>query len=92
MTLAISGHLDIDAILDRVVRLSIELIGADAGSLPLYDEQRDVLLPSYMVNLDVSLSVHYRGTGTVWDQPQLISLGAFLLPLLSRRYHPPVAG
>jgi diguanylate cyclase (GGDEF)-like protein len=67
VTLAISSARGIDEILDRVVRLSIELIGADAGALPLYDPERDCLLPAYPVNLDFMLSVHHRGSGRIWD-------------------------
>ncbi|HMQ30846.1 MAG TPA: diguanylate cyclase [Chloroflexaceae bacterium] len=68
VALTISSSLDIDLVLGRVVRLSIELIGAAAGSLPLYDAHFDWLLPSFVVGiktpvLEVPLR---RGTGAIW--------------------------
>lgn len=67
VTLAISSALDIGEILDRVVRLSVELIDADAGSLPLYDAARDLMLPAHVVNLDIPTHTLSRGRGAVWD-------------------------
>lgn len=86
VTFTISSALEIDAILDRVVRLSIELIGADAGSLSLYDLEHDNLIPSYTVNIagQLQLLSIRRGTGAVWE---LIDTGE---PLLINDYpaHP----
>lgn len=67
VTLAISSALDIDEILDRVVRLSIDLLDADAGSLPLYDAAHDTLLTIYMVNIASASQMHYRGRGAIWS-------------------------
>jgi len=69
VTLAISSSVEIGQILEQVVRLSMELLGADAGALPLYDAQRDVLLPSHTINMKipVSLKEHRRGVGVIWD-------------------------
>ncbi|NTU81181.1 MAG: diguanylate cyclase [Chloroflexales bacterium] len=78
VALTISSALDIDLLLDRVVRLSAELIGAGAGALPLYDAQFDRLLPGHVVGLDAALiqGPLYRGSGAIWD---LIDTGeAFL--------------
>ncbi len=86
VTLTISSALEIDAILDRVVRLSIELIGADAGSLPLYDLERDNLIPRHLVGISGQLQLPpiRRDTGVVWE---LIDTGK---PLLINDYpaHP----
>lgn len=84
VTLTISSALEIDAILDRVVRLSIELLDADAGSLPLYDLEHDNLTLDYVVGIagPIQLPKIRRGTGVV-----LIDTGE---PLLINDYpaHP----
>lgn len=67
VTLAISSALDIDEVLDRVVRLSIDLLGADAGALPLYDAERDVLTSVHLVNIEAPIQTHYRGQGAIWS-------------------------
>lgn len=76
ITLTISSALDIDTILDRVVQLSIQLIGADAGTLALYDPERDCMWADHAVGVrHRNRSVH-RGTGVVW---QLIDSGESLV-------------
>jgi len=86
VTLTISSALEIDAILDRVVRLSIELLDADAGSLPLYDLEHDNLIPGHTVGIagQLQLPPIRRGIGAVWE---LIDTGE---PLLINDYpaHP----
>jgi diguanylate cyclase (GGDEF)-like protein len=68
--MTIGSALDIDQILDNVVRLSIELSGADAGSLPLYDQENDQVMIAHLANLEDSprpgLSQR-RGEGLIWQ-------------------------
>lgn len=69
VTLTISSALDINTILDRVVQLSIELLGADAGALSLYDAERDCIWTGHAIGIS-GLSGSgplLRGTGAVWE-------------------------
>ncbi|NCC34469.1 MAG: GAF domain-containing protein, partial [Chloroflexia bacterium] len=82
VSLIISSALDIDQILEQVVCLSIDLLKADAGSMPIYDRQRDRLLPSYVFGITAPIlkqPVH-RGTGIIW---QMIDSGQ---PFLNNTY------
>ncbi|MBP1465997.1 diguanylate cyclase [Candidatus Chloroploca sp. M-50] len=82
VSLIISSALDIDQILEQVVCLSIDLLKADAGSMPIYDRQRDRLLPSYVFGITAPIlkqPVH-RGTGIIWE---MIDTGQ---PFLNNRY------
>lgn len=74
VALTISSSLDIDLVLDRVMRVSIELTGAGAGSLPLYDPHFDRLLPSFVVGISAAVldGPLQRGAGAIW---QLIDTG-----------------
>ncbi|MFQ3664217.1 MAG: diguanylate cyclase [Chloroflexaceae bacterium] len=77
VTLTISSALDIDTILDRVVHLSIELIGADAGALSLYDAEHDCVWTNHSVGISqLAGSPMLRGTGAVWE---LLDSGRSLL-------------
>lgn len=51
VTLTISSALDIDTILNRVVQLSIELLGADAGALSLYDAEHDCVWTGHAIGI-----------------------------------------
>jgi len=85
VTLTISSALDIDTILDRVVHLSIELIGADAGALSLYDAEHDCVWTNHSVGVSqLAGSRMGRGTGAVWE---LLDSGRSLL-LNDYRSHP----
>jgi diguanylate cyclase (GGDEF)-like protein len=68
VALTISGALDIEQVLGEVVRFAIELTGASAGSLPLYDHHFERLLPAYVVGLAMPELARpmYRGTGAIW--------------------------
>ncbi len=68
MALTISSALDIEQVLERVVRLSVDLIGAAGGALPLYDSQFDRLLASHVVGIDATgiKSPMVRGVGAIW--------------------------
>lgn len=68
IALTISSSLGIDQVLDQVVRLSIELIGAGAGALQLYDEHFDRLMTLHVINLETMVARHplYRGSGAIW--------------------------
>lgn len=66
--MTIGSALDINQILHNVTRLTIELTGADAGALPLYDARRDAIVTGSLINLPNSL-MHLdlpRGTGMLW--------------------------
>lgn len=68
VALTISGALDIEQVLGEVVRYAIELTGATAGSLPLYDHYFERLMPTYVVGLTAPelLRPVYRGAGAIW--------------------------
>ncbi|MCS6880382.1 MAG: diguanylate cyclase [Oscillochloridaceae bacterium] len=69
VTLTISSALDINTILDRVVQLSIELLGADAGALSLYDAERDCIWTGHAIGISglTDSGPLLRGTGAVWE-------------------------
>ncbi|NTW00623.1 MAG: diguanylate cyclase [Oscillochloris sp.] len=69
LLMTISSALDTTSILEQVAQLAMELIGADASSIPLYDPERDRIRSGCMFNLpEGSMSPFYhRGTGIVWD-------------------------
>ncbi|GIV90476.1 MAG: diguanylate cyclase [Chloroflexus sp.] len=54
MVIAISSKLDLEHVLEQVVRFAMELLDADAGSLPLYDPERERLTIGHLVNLPVN--------------------------------------
>ncbi|MGQ9927242.1 MAG: diguanylate cyclase [Chloroflexaceae bacterium] len=95
VTLTISSALDIDTILDRVVKLSIDLLGADAGALSLYDAERDCIWTEHAIGIDglVGSGPIVRGTGVVWellDSGQSLLLNDYMnlphaIPLLVER-------
>lgn len=69
ISLAIAGGLDLHQTLRSLVRLAIELTGADAGSIPLYDSKGDRLIQTHVINLDdptIRNPIH-RGTGAIWE-------------------------
>jgi diguanylate cyclase (GGDEF)-like protein len=67
-TATIGAALDMHEVLARVVQGAIELTEASAGAFPLFDRDRELILPGYMINLDdpVRLNPHSRGTGLIW--------------------------
>ncbi|MGB9632223.1 MAG: diguanylate cyclase [Chloroflexaceae bacterium] len=69
VTLTISSALDIDTILNRVVQLSIELLGADAGALSLYDAEHDRVWTGHAIGVSglTTSGPLMRGTGAVWE-------------------------
>lgn len=78
MALTLSSKLDIDHVLENVVRFSMDLLDADAGALPVYDPDRERLLPGHLVNLPVDLVAPAKGArrGLMWD---IIDQGTSLL-------------
>ncbi|MCX7791774.1 MAG: diguanylate cyclase [Chloroflexaceae bacterium] len=69
VTLTISSALDIETILDRVVQLSIDLIGADAGILVLYDAERDCVWTEHAIGIPrlTASGPVLRGPGVMWE-------------------------
>jgi diguanylate cyclase (GGDEF)-like protein len=69
VTITINSALDIDVILNRVVQLSIELLGADAGALALYDAEHDLVWTGYAIGISglTTSGPLQRGTGAVWE-------------------------
>ncbi len=66
VTRAISSQLDIDIILDNVVRLSTELVGADAGSLALLDADGRDLVQAHAYGLPDALMARKQGIEPAW--------------------------
>lgn len=66
LTRAISSALDIDVILDNVVRLSVELIDADAGSLGLLSADRRTLAKAHTYGLPDLLMARAQGILPAW--------------------------
>ncbi|MBX0326716.1 diguanylate cyclase [Oscillochloris sp. ZM17-4] len=70
LLMIISSSLDIPTILERVAQHAMELIGADASSIPLYDAERDTISTERLINLpdDPTIrAMHTRSVGLVWD-------------------------
>jgi diguanylate cyclase (GGDEF)-like protein len=69
LTMTISGALDIETILRRVAELVVDLIGADAGSIPFYDAERDCITSGWTFNLPPELLVfpQYRRPSIIWE-------------------------
>jgi diguanylate cyclase (GGDEF)-like protein len=69
LLMIISSALDMPTILERMARLTMELIGADASSIPLYDAQRDIISSGLVINLpETSITAPFtRGRGLIWD-------------------------
>lgn len=67
--MTIGSALNINQILHHVMRLALELTDGDAGSLPLYDHERDRLMPGYLLHItDETLRrPQYRGNGMIWE-------------------------
>ncbi|NTW97145.1 MAG: diguanylate cyclase [Oscillochloris sp.] len=82
LLMTISSALDTRTILERVARLTMELIGADASSIPLYNAERDSIDPGWIINMpEIGISTSYhRGSGVVWD---LIDTGC---PIMINNY------
>lgn len=69
LTMTISSALDIETILRRVAEQTMELIGADASSIPLYDADQDCIVSGFVFNLPRELLTfpQYRSPSTIWD-------------------------
>lgn len=69
MALTLSSKLEIEHVLENVVRFAMELLDADAGALPIYDAEMDRLLPGHLVNLPIDLIVPITGKrrGLMWQ-------------------------
>lgn len=67
LTRAISSALDIDVILDTVVRLSVELLGADAATLVLLSSDHHTSIRTHTYNLPESLMALQQGIEPVSD-------------------------
>ncbi len=78
MALAIASNLQIENVLEQVVRFAVDLLDADAGILPVYDPDGDRLLPGHLVNLPLDLvaPVTDQRKGLMW---QIIHQGQSLL-------------
>ncbi len=83
---AVSAALDVHTIIRSVVRLAVELVGADAGTLALVAPTRDLLQVAFVINMPAHLIQREvpRGEGVSW---QIIDTGQ---PLLLDNYptHP----
>jgi diguanylate cyclase (GGDEF)-like protein len=68
-TATIGAALDLREVLSRVVQGAIEITEASAGALPLFDRERELVLPGYIVNLldPVRFGPHTRGSGLIWQ-------------------------
>lgn len=80
ITRAISSELDLPVILQNVVRLAVELAGAEAGSMAILDDAEQQLTYPYLFNLPKELSEHPGppNKGVAWEiidsrQPVLIT-------------------
>lgn len=67
LTRTISSALDIEVILDTVVRLSVELVGADAAVLGLLSADHATLVRTHTFNMPESLMQHVQGVQPVWS-------------------------
>lgn len=68
ITRAISSELDLPSILQTVVRLAVEVAGAEAGSMSLLNANGDALAYPYLYNLPKELGhqTPARSEGIVW--------------------------
>jgi diguanylate cyclase (GGDEF)-like protein/PAS domain S-box-containing protein len=80
ITRAISSELDLPVVLQQVVRLAVELAGAEAGTMSLLDDEMQALRYLYIYNLPAELKslIVKNGEGVVWDviykrQPLLLN-------------------
>ena len=66
---AISGALDAQAIIENVVRLALELVGAEAGSMALVTADGNVLKIAHTFNMPTDLSPQDipQGQGVAWQ-------------------------
>ncbi|WP_322488978.1 sensor domain-containing diguanylate cyclase [Chloroflexus sp.] len=78
MALTLSSKLEMNHVLEHVVRFAMDLLDADAGALPVYDPDHDRLLPGHLVNLPVDLVTPAKGSqrGLMW---QMIEQGKSIL-------------
>ncbi len=67
LTRTISSALDIDVILDTVVRLSVELVGADAAALGLLSPDHRILARTHTFNMPEALMTLKQGIEPVWE-------------------------
>lgn len=78
MALTLSSKLEMNHVLEHVVRFAMDLLDADAGALPVYDPDRDRLLSGHLVNLPVDLVTPFKEPrrGLMW---QMIEHGKSIL-------------
>ena len=69
ITRAISSELDLPVILQNVVRLAVELAGAEAGSMAILDDAEQKLTYPYLFNLPEELGEHPEtpNEGLAWE-------------------------
>jgi diguanylate cyclase (GGDEF)-like protein/PAS domain S-box-containing protein len=72
VTRAISSAIELPTILQNVVRLAVELCGADAGALAILSPDGSSLAYPYLFNLPVTLGAEAepRGVGLAWETIQ----------------------
>ena len=72
VTRAISSAIELPTILQNVVRLAVELCGADAGALAILSPDGSSLAYPYLFNLPVTLGseAEPRGVGLAWETIQ----------------------
>jgi diguanylate cyclase (GGDEF)-like protein len=72
ITRAITSELDLSSVLQNVVRLAVELAGAEAGSMSILDADTGNLTSPYLYNLDLDpeLARPYPQVGIVWETIQ----------------------
>jgi diguanylate cyclase (GGDEF)-like protein len=72
VTRAISSAIELPTILQNVVRLAVELCGADAGALAILSPDGSTLAYPYLYNLPVTLGAQAEpfGVGLAWETIQ----------------------
>ncbi|NNJ09262.1 diguanylate cyclase [Chloroflexales bacterium ZM16-3] len=70
LLMTISSALDTPTILERVAQLAMELVGANASSIPLYDAARGLFSDGWIINMPPDIGIVApltRSVGLVWD-------------------------
>ncbi len=76
----VASALDLSIVLDRFIRLAVEVAGADAGVIALINPEKDIVEYPYLFGLPEELALRpvRRGQGLAWrlieaDEPILLS-------------------
>ncbi|HZD59175.1 MAG TPA: GAF domain-containing protein [Anaerolineae bacterium] len=65
VALEITSRLDLRDILTRVVKSAVDIVGADAGAIGLYDERKEIIAYPYIYNMprDLEKTIIQKGGG-----------------------------